>query len=212
MSKKQTYKGKHITVHFDTKRCIHAGNCVRGLPKVFRAGVEGPWVFPDEADAGEIAALIRTCPSGALTYLRNGEAEEEMAPQINSITVEADGPLRLHADFYLNGKKSEEFRATLCRCGASKNKPYCDNAHKDIGFSDAGQCQAGNLEIEPGKGSLMITTLPDGPLLIEGPCEIHDADGKIAHRSEKAALCRCGNSSNKPYCDGSHAVIGFKSD
>ncbi len=212
MSKIQRYEGEHIVVHFDPKLCIHSGNCVRGLPKVFRAGVKGPWICPDETDAGKLAALIRTCPSGALTYERNGEAEEEVAPEINTIAVEADGPLCVHADLYINGKKNESFRATLCRCGASKNKPFCDDAHKEAGFRDSGQCQVGRIEAELARGSLEVSTLPDGPLLLKGPCEIHDADGKIVNRSDKAALCRCGASNNKPYCDGSHTTIDFKSD
>jgi CDGSH-type Zn-finger protein/ferredoxin len=212
MSKIQRYEGKHIVVHFDPVLCIHSGHCVRGLPKVFRAGVKGPWIFPDEADAGKLAALIRTCPSGALTYERDGEAEEEMAPEVNTITVEPDGPLRIHADFYLNGKKSKVFRATLCRCGASKNKPYCDNAHKEAGFRDNGQCQVGRIEFELSRGCLEISVQPDGPLVIKGPCEILDKDGRIVSRGEKVALCRCGASNSKPYCDGSHMAIGFKSE
>lgn len=210
--KVQRYEGRHIVVHFDAAKCIHAGNCVRGLPNVFRAGVKGPWIFPDEADAAELAALIRTCPSGALTYERDGEAEEEMAPEINSITVEADGPLRVHADYTLNGEKPDCFRATLCRCGASRLKPYCDGAHKEAGFADPGQCQPGNLETAIAGGALEIISIPDGPLVVKGPCEVRDADGRAVNRGDELALCRCGASKNKPYCDGSHSLIGFKAE
>jgi len=212
MKKNQRYEGKDIVVHFDASRCIHVGNCVRGLPGVFKANVEGAWIEPDAADAADLAALIRTCPSGALSYERSGEAEEELASAANRITIEADGPLRIHASYYLNGKKSNGFRATLCRCGASKNKPYCDNAHKVCGFRDAGTLPAADLADIDTNGTLDITALKDGPLLVNGGCELCNAHGEIGVRSEKLALCRCGASKNKPYCDGSHATINFKAD
>lgn len=211
MSKKvQTYEGKSITVHFNPARCIHSGNCVRGLPRVFRPNVKGPWINPDEAGADELAALIRTCPSGALTYTRSDGAAEQ-APPINSITVEADGPLRVHADYAINGKKAEDFRATLCRCGATRNQPYCDGSHEEAGFRHDGSCPSVNLAGEIGKGPLNIKTLPNGPLLVTGPCEIRSADGNVVSRGKQAALCRCGASRNKPYCDGTHMAIGYKS-
>ncbi len=212
MSKKQRYEGKDIVIRFDARRCIHAGNCVRGLPGVFRANMKGAWIHPDAAEAAEIAALIRTCPSGALTYEPGREAGEELPPATNSITVEADGPLRIHASYSLNGKKAEGYRTTLCRCGASKNKPYCDNAHKACGFHDPGALPATDLaDIDTG-GTLDITAVKDGPLIVKGGCELRNAHGEIGVRAEKLALCRCGASKNKPYCDGSHAAVGFRAD
>jgi len=212
MGTHQRYEGKDIVIHFDTGRCIHAGNCVRGLPGVFRANARGAWIDPDAADAADIAALIPTCPSGALTYEPGGEAGEELPPATNSITVEADGPLRIHASYSLNGEKAEGYRATLCRCGASKNKPYCDNAHKVCGFRDPGNLPVADLrEVDTG-GTIEITAVRDGPLLIRGGCELRNAHGEIGVRAEKLALCRCGASKNKPYCDGSHAAIRFRAD
>ena len=123
----QVYEGKNITVHFEARRCIHSGKCVHGLPAVFRANVKGSWIDPDAADADTLAALIHTCPSGALSYRRGDGKAEEVAPAINVITIEKNGPLVVHADFSLNGEKAECFRATLCRCGASKNKPFTLN-------------------------------------------------------------------------------------
>ncbi len=210
MSKVQKYAGRKITVCFDPGRCIHVGNCVRGLPGVFRANVSGPWIDPDAADAGELAALIETCPSGALTYRRTDKGAEEAAPGRNSITIVADGPLNVHADMDINGRPEPGYRTALCRCGASGNRPYCDGSHTDAGFCDNGLAVAGNTAAEPGSGRLHISTVPDGPLLLDGPCEIHSADGRLIGRTGEGALCRCGASGNKPYCDGSHAAIGFK--
>jgi CDGSH-type Zn-finger protein/uncharacterized Fe-S cluster protein YjdI len=209
--KTQVYEGKNITVYFEARRCIHSGKCVHGLPAVFRASVKGPWIDPDAADADTLAALIHTCPSGALTYRREDDKAEEAAPAINTITIEKDGPLVVHADFSLNGEKTGCFRATLCRCGASKNKPYCDNAHKTAGFRSDGKPGVGNLDANLRTGPVDIAILPGGPLVVSGCCEIRDADGAPVSRTDKVALCRCGASRNKPFCDGSHTQIGFTS-
>ncbi len=211
MSKKQTSEGKDITVHFDARRCIHSGNCVRGLPEVFRAGVKGPWIFPDQAEADALAALIETCPSGALTFdLKNGLAEKK--PAWNTITVEVNGPVSVVADFTLNDEEQDSYRATLCRCGASQNKPWCDGAHKQTGFEDAGDVPVFNPDAELASGKLNIKTIKNGPLLLEGPHQICKAGGETARIDNNIALCRCGASKNKPYCDGSHAAIDFQAD
>ncbi len=211
MSKKQTSKGKDIAVYFDPQRCIHSGNCVRGLPAVFRANVKGAWIFPDEADADALAALIETCPSGALTFdLRNGLNEKK--PEQNTITVEVDGPITVVADFTLNDEEQDSYRATFCRCGASQNKPWCDGAHKQAGFEDAGNVQVFNPDAELPGGVLKIKTIKNGSLFLEGPHRICNAHGETARVDNKTAICRCGASNNKPYCDGSHAAIGFQAD
>ena len=124
MSRAHKYPGKEITIYFDAARCIHAGNCVHGLPDVFNTGTKGPWIKPDGCDADAIARLIETCPSGALHYER--ASGNEATPEMNTITVEAGGPLLIHADYTLNGITPDSPRTALCRCGASKIKPWCD--------------------------------------------------------------------------------------
>jgi uncharacterized Fe-S cluster protein YjdI len=49
----------------------------------------------------------------------------------------------------------------------------------------------------------------DGPLLLSGGVRVLDAEGTVLYEGEKAALCRCGGSSNKPFCDGTHKKNGF---
>lgn len=211
MSKKQISKGENITVFFDPQRCIHSGNCVRGLPAVFRAGVKGAWIFPDEADAETLAALIETCPSGALTFdLTSGLTEKK--PDQNTITVEANGPVTVVADFTLNDEEQDSYRATFCRCGASQNKPWCDGAHNQIGFEDAGNVQPFNPDAELPEGPLKIKTNKNGSLFLEGPHLICNASGEAARTDDRSGICRCGASLNKPFCDGSHAAIGFQAD
>lgn len=67
------YAGAGITVHWDSDRCFHSERCTRGLPAVFDSSAR-PWVDPDDADADLVAAVIDTCPSGALSYTRTDGA------------------------------------------------------------------------------------------------------------------------------------------
>ena len=100
---------------------------------------------------------------------------------------------------------------SLCRCGASENKPFCDNNHRSCGFDDSGKLGESRLagdEAEPSRLTLRLA--PDGPILVSGSLEVCDVTGQ-EHRGEKGALCRCGASQVKPYCDGSHRAAGFKS-
>jgi CDGSH-type Zn-finger protein len=102
-------------------------------------------------------------------------------------------------------------RATLCRCGASQNKPYCDGSHTAVGFAATGEpgTQASEA-LAHRAGPLRVTALKDGPLQVEGNLEICSGTGRTVNRTQKTWLCRCGTSQNKPYCDGSHKRIGFQ--
>ncbi|MDH3976342.1 MAG: CDGSH iron-sulfur domain-containing protein [Deltaproteobacteria bacterium] len=212
MSKINKYEGRKITVFFDSDRCIHSRNCVLGLPSVFRANIKGEWVDPNGASAEEIASIVRTCPSGALTYCRSDSGYEEMAPQVNLIKTLENGPLSVHATIFFEGKSTGN-RAVLCRCGASKNKPYCDGSHKEISFIATGEPRTGKIDpLEKRDGPLAITPLKDGPLIAEGNLELCSGTGRPLLRTQKTFLCRCGASANKPFCDGSHKKAGFKSD
>ena len=104
------------------------------------------------------------------------------------------------------------FRATLCRCGASKNKPYCDGSHHGVGFSASGEPPSGNTDMLPARdGPLAIDPQPNGPLSVRGNLEITSGTGRVVARVTAAVLCRCGGSASKPFCDGTHARIGFRS-
>jgi len=104
------------------------------------------------------------------------------------------------------------FRAALCRCGASKNKPFCDNSHINAGFVDSGAVGETGPGYSTESGELSIKPLTDGPLLLKGNLTIFASTGREAWKGEKAALCRCGESQNKPFCDGSHKAAGFRSE
>lgn len=208
----RTYEGKEISITFDGNKCIHARKCVLTLPNVFQAETKGPWIKPDNASAEEIAALAHSCPSGAITYQRHDGATDEQPPAVNTIRLWENGPYEVRADIKLEGE-SADFRATLCRCGASKKKPYCDGSHHDTEFVATGEPQTQASEaLKERNGPLAITPLADGPLLINGSAEIIAGTGRALTRTQKAALCRCGASGNKPFCDGTHSKIGFTTD
>jgi uncharacterized Fe-S cluster protein YjdI len=57
---------------------------------------------------------------------------------------------------------------------------------------------------------LELSASPDGPLLVTGGVRILDAEGTLLYEGERAALCRCGGSANKPFCDGTHKKNGFR--
>ncbi|BDP40565.1 hypothetical protein DAETH_05340 [Deinococcus aetherius] len=135
----KAYTGDGVTVYYDAPRCVHVANCVRGLPEVFRPR-ERPWIqLWNEADAGQVAQVVRTCPTGALHYaLANGQAEAPEVP--TTITPVPDGPLAMRGDLRIQtqGGEQREVRAALCRCGASGNKPFCDGTHAKISWKSGG--------------------------------------------------------------------------
>jgi len=118
------YEGERIEVTYDPARCLHAAECVRGMPSVFNTA-KRPWVAPDEGDPELLGAVIRRCPTGALHYtLREGEPERPRVP--TRIRFAEGGPVLVDGDLELDGTR--ETRAALCRCGDSANQPYCDRS------------------------------------------------------------------------------------
>jgi CDGSH-type Zn-finger protein/uncharacterized Fe-S cluster protein YjdI len=212
VGKTDEIEGEKLTLLYEGPKCIHARFCVTGAPKVFLANVQGPWIHPDAMDAEELVAIAHACPSGAIRYRRKDGRPDETAPPVNLISVREAGPYAVRGDLRIAGEASG-FRATLCRCGASKNKPYCDGSHHDVAFSASGEPKTGAADMLPVRdGALEIAPLSDGPLQVRGNIEITSGTGRVVARLTSARLCRCGASANKPFCDGTHAQIGFRSD
>jgi CDGSH-type Zn-finger protein/uncharacterized Fe-S cluster protein YjdI len=204
----ETAQGQKLELSFEEKRCIHARFCVTGAPEVFRANVQGPWLHPDAMDVERVAEIAHACPSGAIRYRRKDGKPDEQAPPVNLVAIREAGPLTLRGQL-LNGVPVGT-RAALCRCGASKNKPFCDLAHREAGFTASGEPPSGKTDdLAVRNGLLDIRPQPNGPLLINGNMEIVSGTGRVVARATKAYLCRCGASANKPFCDGSHSKIGF---
>jgi CDGSH-type Zn-finger protein/uncharacterized Fe-S cluster protein YjdI len=203
----KTFSSEHVDVQFDASRCIHAGRCVKGLPGVFDVKAR-PWVQPGNAEVDAVVAVVQTCPTGALTYTRKDGGAAEAGDERNTVRIAADGPLEFRGRLAWEGRTLT--RASLCRCGASANKPFCDNAHKGVGFTDDGLPDEGEIGDAGVGGSLACAAFKNGPLHVTGGVEVLAADGEVIFRGEEAFFCRCGASSNKPFCDSTHTRIGFE--
>jgi CDGSH-type Zn-finger protein/uncharacterized Fe-S cluster protein YjdI len=207
----ETAEGEKLDLLFETKRCIHARFCVTGAPNVFLANVQGPWLHPDAMEVERVVEVAHACPSGAIRYIRKDGVHDEPAPPVNLASIRESGPYAFRGQLQLDGEPCG-FRATLCRCGASKNKPFCDSSHHEIGFNATGEPPSGKTDaLAVRDGVLAIDPQLDGPLCVSGNLEITSGTGRVVARVVTTKLCRCGGSGTKPFCDGTHAKIGFKS-
>lgn len=217
MADKKTfdYPGDHATVSWHGPLCIHIGECGRAKGELFVTGRK-PWCQPDAAGDDEIGDVVERCPTGALSYRFADGSRTEKPNEINTIHVSYNGPLFVRGELDIDGAPEGvpglKFRAALCRCGASGNKPFCDNSHEKAGFRDHGAVgETGDANADSG-GRLEIRPAKDGPLLLRGNVAISGGSGRASWRGSRVALCRCGSSNNKPFCDGQHKKIGFRSD
>jgi CDGSH-type Zn-finger protein/uncharacterized Fe-S cluster protein YjdI len=205
-------EGRDLTLIYEGKKCIHSRFCVTWGPKVFIANVKGPWINPDAMPTDALAEIAHVCVSGAIRYKRKDGHPDEGAPPVNLVSVREGGPYAIKADIRLDGGPAGNYRYTLCRCGASKNKPFCDGSHHEVNFAASGEPPTGKADMLPVRdGPLAIDPLVDGPLQVRGNMEIISGTGRVVARVESARLCRCGHSNTKPFCDGSHTRVGFKS-
>ena len=205
------YKGEKVTVSWDKRLCIHVGECGRAEGELFEAGRD-PWCDPDVTESDNVVDVVKRCPTGALAYTAES-GELESADDHNAVVVANNGPLYLRGDLQIDGVEPDmpgvKFRAALCRCGHSKNKPFCDNSHETEGFVDRGAVGSRGPGCEAG-GALAINIAANGPLLLNGNFQIVNGSGQVAWSGTKTALCRCGHSKNKPFCDGAHKAAGFE--
>lgn len=140
--------------------------------------------------------------------------QKEKSAGSNTITVRSNGPLVCEGNFTLHSADSEilseESELFLCRCGKSGTAPYCDGSHKRIGFEDAAVfSDERDEELGAAIGSVTITCRTNAMYLVNGPVIIRSKDGSSVTHRNKAAMCRCGASANKPFCDASHKHCGF---
>jgi len=134
----------------------------------------------------------------------------------NSVMVRPDGPLICKSDSTITLQnvsedivlKDNEF--ALCRCGLSKQKPFCDGSHKKEAITlEQNFVDKRSEDIKNLTGDLIITVKNNAMYSIAGPVTIFSRDGKSKTTRTKAALCRCGHSENKPFCDMKHKTCGF---
>ena len=159
---KRSYATEHIVVHWDSELCIHTAICLNSLPEVFDVQSR-PWIDVEADSADAIAAAIRRCPTGALTYHRTDGQADEQAKETTTVVPWPNGPLMVRGNIEVRDARGELFTAgprfTLCRCGASENQPFCDLSHRRIKFSNNPRAVSPNrdaaespLDIDPRPG------------------------------------------------------------
>lgn len=133
----QRYQSDAVEVVFDPNLCIHSAVCLSRLPRVFDVR-RRRWVAPEAAAADDIAATIERCPSGALQFRRLDGGPAEVPDDPARVYTQTGGPNLIRGDITVLDGGGEVIargpRFALCRCGASANKPFCDNSHRAIGF------------------------------------------------------------------------------
>ncbi len=136
------YSNGEITIVWQPSLCIHSTYCwkgEKGLSTVFNPR-ERPWIKPDGADSETIIEHVSQCPSGALSYFRNDEADKPAEAVVETIVeTTLNGPLLVYGNISVKnhqGNTVQKNKVTaFCRCGASGNKPYCDGSHTKINFT-----------------------------------------------------------------------------
>jgi len=146
--RRDSYPGQQVTIFDNRGICQHSGLCTDRLPAVFRTDAE-PFVAPSGGRLDEIIRAVRDCPSGALS-LALGQQEARLFVDWDTgreaaIEVSQDGPYRVSGGIPLTdatgddvaraaGSSGEHY--ALCRCGHSRNKPFCSGMHWYAGFRD----------------------------------------------------------------------------
>jgi len=217
MSKQRvvTWQSETATVTWDEDLCIHVGECTRAKGTLFESGRK-PWCELDGVDDAHVREVVARCPSGALAASFSDPSATASPSAENTVTVADGGPLYVDGALAIEGAPERApalgHRAALCRCGLSSNKPYCDNSHLKSDFRDHGAVGDAGAPLEVTGGILTIEVKKDGPLRVSGNLTIRAGSGRAAWQGTGTALCRCGLSANKPFCDGSHRKAGWSDE
>lgn len=212
------YETDEIRVHWDSARCIHTGICLQTLPQVFDVR-RRPWVELNAADADTIARTVERCPTGALRYERLDGTQGETPIRPTRVLPIENGPLLLVGDLDVrapDGKQiTHETRLTLCRCGMSRNQPFCDNSHLRRQWRSGPTSEPRDAPPAPREGAAAeptaVVPLENASLELRGDLRLFHSDGRPLATAGRVVLCRCGHSRNKPFCDGSHERVEFRS-
>jgi len=139
-------------VYDDRTRCAHFGQCTSRCPKAFGVSDDN-FVDPTAASTAELQSVVSGCPSGALTFAPAGSADPVEKHQEPSIHPIVDGPYRVRGGIEVFGADGTPYevreRQTLCRCGQSRNKPFCDGSHWYADFRDPAPPELVNVDRYP---------------------------------------------------------------
>lgn len=135
----QVYHTDELVVTFDPNLCIHSANCLKNLPAVFDVA-RARWIDLGNGSTDEVVAAVAKCPSGALQAVRAGNVPRAAETPVSTavdVTVKPNGPLLVRGKVLVtkeSGDQVEKDSCAFCRCGATKNAPFCDGSHNRIGF------------------------------------------------------------------------------
>ena len=136
-ARRSRWDGEGVVLYDDLSLCTKAGFCTN-----LRATV---WTLADEADddeaRSEFVRMVHSCPSGRLAFAEEDDPESTVEPVFEpSIGVEPDASYWLRGGIHVVSEDGTPYevrnRQTLCRCGRSMNKPFCDGMHKRVAFDD----------------------------------------------------------------------------
>jgi len=131
----------------------------------------------------------------------------------NEVLVSNGGPLQITGNIILvheDGKVQYSNHLRLCRCGHSRSKPECDDQHVDMEFLNSGKIfEVSEVAASSRPNKITISCIKDGPVTFRGRLRLHNQFGQECVKMQ-GSLCRCGQSASKPFCDGSHSRVGFK--
>jgi CDGSH-type Zn-finger protein/ferredoxin len=137
----ENFEATGITVHFNRSICSGAAECVRNLPAVFESKSED-WIHPAAASVEEVVETVRKCPSGALTFTIGGETAVKQEKAV-SIRIVKNGPYEIKGPVEMDTPRwsvnASQTNFTLCRCGRSRNIPFCDYSHGEQGWDDTNE-------------------------------------------------------------------------
>ena len=168
--RRDTYHGEQITIFDNRGICQHSGYCTDRLATVFHADGD-PFITPSGGRMDEIINAVRACPSGALSYalgrIENRTHVDRDGTRPAAIEITRDGPYRITGAIALlaadgsppkraEGASNEHY--ALCRCGQSRNKPYCSGMHWYVGFKDPQPASTANRTIYEAAGGMPALT------------------------------------------------------
>ena len=159
---KRTYEDASIRVSWDSSLCIHTANCIRAGDGTFDPA-RRPWVDLSMASTDTIVAAIEGCPTGALRYERLDDGAQEEVPSQTTIVPFPNGPLMVRGAVEVRDRQGNLFvaapRVSLCRCGESKNQPFCDLSHRDSSFRDHAKVAAPDRDTAESPRDISTETL-----------------------------------------------------
>lgn len=123
-------------------------------------------------------------------------------------TIIKGGPLVLEGQLQLGEEVHTEL--SLCRCGHSKNKPFCDGGHREYSFDDQEYMAGEVTPLDCAEEPVTLKVVANGPVIMKGCVTFKNPDDEVIFNRDKGGLCRCGASKNKPFCDGTHKETGFQ--